>query len=184
MGGPPVGASVVGQFRVEQAVRLVQVDHVVGGVLELRFRQGPAQPVRARLAFFQRDAGDLLDEFLVAEARAEPGHRRRDLGIEQGRWHDAAAAQQGLQVLAGAVHELGDRRILQQGPQGIRNAGRGGIHEQDFAGDRQLHQRQLRVVGPFANELGVERDQGMPGPGLQAGAKRLGGVDPVAHGVL
>jgi len=175
----PLAAAEFAQPRVDRVVQREQVLHVVCGVLELRVGQRPAHPVRTGLALGQDHAGDLRDQLLVAHATADAGQRGADLGIEQWPRQGATGALECHQVLAGAVHDLEDGVVLQPRTQGLGHAGYQRVDQQDLVAHRHLHQRQLRPVGAFADEFGVQADA------VGALAKaffKFGGVsDPVSH---
>ena len=135
-----------------------QVDHVLCGVLQLVLAEWAAQPVRARLAFGQLDAGQLAHEFLVAEAGAQAGERCGNLGVEQ-LCDRARPGRERFEVLARAVHHADTRGIGEHGGEwrGI-DLGRW-VDQRDAAIDFDLHQRKARQEGVDAHEFGVESDR-------------------------
>jgi hypothetical protein len=170
------------ESRRHRIVQREQVAHVVRGVVQLRRRQWPAHPVRAGLALVQGDAGHVLHQPLVAGTGADAGQGRGDLGIEQRRRHRVAGAAQRHQVFAGAVHDLLDRRVQQHPAQRLGDARCQRVDQQHLrfgavpVVDGQLHQCQLRPVGAFADEFGVQPDAGA---GLvEVGAELCGFGDP------
>ena len=167
------------QALVDGLMQGEQVFDVVGGVFKLRVRQRAAHPVRTRLALGQRDAGDFGDQFLVAHAATDASQRRADLGVEQWPRQRAAGAFERDQILAGAVHDLEDGGVLQPRAQGVGHAGDQWVDQQDFIAHRHLYQRQLRPVGAFTDELGVQPDAR---GALQVACFQFGWVfDPVSH---
>ncbi|MCW0425968.1 hypothetical protein NB713_003911 [Xanthomonas sacchari] len=175
----PVAALQGLQPRLQVVVQREQMAHIVGGIFELRRRQRAAQPVRAGLALGQVHAGDLQHQLLVAHAGAEPGQAGGDLGVEQRPRQGAAGALEGDQVFAGAVHDLEDVRVAQPRRQRLRHARDQWVDQQDFVAHGHLHQRQLRPVGPFADEFGIQADAGRS---LRQPFAQLGGLlDPVRH---
>jgi hypothetical protein len=63
-----------------------------------------------------------------------------------------------LQILARAVHEL-EPRARERAHQGRRLAQCEWVDQQDVVARGELHQRQLRVIGLFPDELGIQCDQ-------------------------
>ena len=183
----PPAASLRAEFeqaRVERVVQREQMADVVGGILELRWRERPAQPVGTGLALDQRNPQHVLHQPLVADAGGDAGQRRSGLGVEQRLRHHAACMAERDQVFAGAVHYLEHGRVDEQRPQRIDNAGGERIDEQDVivvVAQRDLHQRQLRPIGAFADELGVQADA--PRASGDAVVQFRGVGDPVGHGV-
>src|SRR5690606_33884374 len=163
-----------------------QVAHVVGGIAQLRWRQRPAQPVRAGLALRQHHAGDLFDQALIAHPGIEARQRGCGLGIAQGIGQGTALMREGDQVLAGAVHHLEDGRIAQQPRDRLVHSLRKRVDQQDPQGvaDLQcdLYQGELRPVGAFADELGVQPDPGRAELKVRVQLGRVGDPDRVGRG--
>src|SRR3546814_6383709 len=91
------------------------------------------------------------------------------------------------QVLAGAVHHLEHGGVGEQRPQGVGDALGEWIDQQDVVvavavAERYLHQGQLRPVGAFADEFGVQADAA--GVLSDAEFQFRGVFDPVGHGVM
>ena len=173
------------ELRGKVAIQRIEMQHVVGGVFQLRGRQRAPQPVRAGLALGQGDAEALLHQALVAHAATDAGECGGDLGVEQRRRHDPAGALERNQVFAGAVHDLEHARIGEQWRQRGAHAGHQRVDQQDIhpsgsrVAHRQLHQRQLRPVGAFADEFGIDADAG---GALSEAGLQVGGVgNPMVH---
>ena len=88
--GQPADAILCLQAGFQFTMDRAQVNHVIGGVFQLRVAERTAQPVRTGFTLGQRHAGDGLHQFLVAQAAAYAAQRRSNLRIEQGRRQHAA----------------------------------------------------------------------------------------------
>jgi len=145
--------------------------YVGGGVGNLGGGQRTHRPVAEPMRLVDAATGQAGDKRVIADLVAEPGHHRGDLGVEH-RARDIAKAQhEDLDVLAGGVEHLGHFRVGKQGAEGGQvDAICLGVDHRDlvFAGD--LHQAQLRPVGAFTHELGVDGDERF---GVHALAERL-----------
>ena len=84
------------------------------------------------------------------------------------RERNAGHGQERLDVLARGVQELRPRRVREQRRERAAVRDRERVDEDDVARGRGLDQAQLRVVRPFAHELGVERERAAVGPGADA----------------
>ena len=133
---------------------LEQVGDVGRGVLELARLERPAQPVGEPVGLGQPQA----ELALVQRGQRRRGHAEEaggDLGVEQALRDGAAGEVEDLEVLVGgvqhrervAVEDLGERREVD----------RERVDQDQAAVPGELHQRDLRVVGALAVELGVER---------------------------
>ena len=87
--------------------------------------------------------------------------------------------RQGHQVLAGAVHDLQHRGVGQQRAQRFVDSRRQRVDQQDFVADGHLHQGQLRPVGAFADEFGIQTHPG--GRVFQVRLQGGGVIDPDGH---
>jgi hypothetical protein len=182
----PCGALQRVEAFAQRAVQCVEMAHVVGGVVQLRCRQWPAQPVGAGFALVDRDPEEVLQHALIAQPGAHAAQRGGDLGIEQRLRQCAAEILQRDQVFAGAVHDLEDAGVGQQLRQRLGHARQQGVDQQDAVVRQRiaacdLHQRQLRPVSALADELGVHADAGRCGG--DEGVQRCGVGDPVRHGL-
>src|SRR5690606_9267716 len=126
-------------------------------------------------------AGHFGHQPLVARARGDAGDGRGHLGVEQRLGHDPAGALQRDQVLAGAVHHLGDRSVGQHAAQGPGHALGLHVEQEDGVAGGHLGEGQVRPPGAFADEFGIQPDAG--GAGLEAGEQGVGPVDPGEVGV-
>ena len=93
----------------------MQVQHVGGGIFELRFGKLAGAPVRRLLLLGNLEAEDLARQLLQAVAVGVGAHQPRgDLGAPERRHRDAERMLQHRHVEAGEVKNLGDRRIGQE----------------------------------------------------------------------
>ena len=110
------------------------------------------------------DARDLADERLVADLIAVAADHRRDLRVEERPRDDVGRRREDLEILARGVEHLDDAgrakelvERLERQPLGQRIDEHGACSA-PVAGPGDLHEAQLRVVGPLAQELGVDGD--------------------------
>jgi hypothetical protein len=173
----PVPASALAQRGRQLVVQRGEVGDVLFRVSELAGAQRTLQPIRARFVLRNGDAQHRGHQLLVAEPRAHPAQSRRDLGIEQVERRVVQQRHQDFQVLAGTVHHARAARDQRAHVRGDIVGGR--IKQPAFVRMRGLHQRQLRVKGIAAHELGVESDRGA----VRKGGDGVRAVDPGgAHG--
>ena len=143
-------------------MRRVQKAHVVEGVTDLGFGQRPPQPVGPRLGLVQVDLDQLREQVAQRDRRGEAGETGGDPGVEDAARRHAAGALEDRQVLDGVVQDLGDLGVRQQRSEGCQVDG-GGVDQVKVAvGKGELDDPEVGVVGAFPDELGVERDQGLP----------------------
>ena len=179
--GEPVAAAQRAQFFGEQRMQFGQICDILRRVIQLRETERALQPVRARFGFGQIDAQQQGDEFLVAHAKAETGHRGGDLRVEQiGRpfRHDHGER---FEILAGAVHHAHARRITQTHRERGMLAEFGRIEKRGCTVDIHLQQRQPWREGIGAHELGIETDQCMRRTQGHPGVERGRVVNPLVH---
>ena len=168
----------------EAAIQRVQMHDVVRGVFQLRVAERAAQPVGALLAFLERHAEHVLHEALIPHARADAGKPRGDLRVEQGRRRHAARALERDDVFRCAVHHLehagiGEHRRERFAHAVLQRVGQEDLRRAIGIVERDLYERQLRPVGAFADELGV---QAYAGGAVRQARREVGGVgDPVVH---
>ena len=92
----------------------------------------------------------------------------RDLGVDQGTRDEAGGMPADLDILAGGVEHLDDALVRHQLEQRLEvEALRQRIDHHRLVGAGDLRHAEFRIVGAFAQELGVDRHEGVA---LQASA--------------
>jgi len=109
------GSSLALEHCVELLAQAMQIEHVRGGVGELRLAQGIRAPVRRLLLLGDLHAQKLARQILEpVPVGVGPRDLRGDLGAIDGRRHDSERMMEHAHVEAAVVEELHDPRIGQQ----------------------------------------------------------------------
>ena len=129
-------------------------------VIELAVGQRAAAPIGEAQRFVDAGAGQLAGQGLVGHRIAEAAHHRRHLAIEQRRRHLARKMQEDFHILAGGMKDFQHLRIVHQlEERGQIHARRHGVDRPGFLGSGQLDQAQLRPVGFFPHEFGIDGNE-------------------------
>jgi hypothetical protein len=156
-------AALALQHLLEPALELVQIDHVLGGILLLRIRQHGCAPVGTLLLLGQVDAQHVAHQILQAVAVGIGAHQLgRHLGAEH---RPDIGAEIGLEhghVEARIMEDLDDVAILQHGLEPRRLEGRlVELHQMGVpVAGRKLHQAQPVARRLEAHGLGVDSHGG------------------------
>ena len=130
--------------------------------MSLRRRQRAAGPVGEAVRLVERVAGDALDELVVGDGIAVAEHHRGDLGVEDRMRDELGAVPDDFDVLARGVENLQHLLVRHQFEERLEiDAGRERVDHHGFVGSRQLRDAEERVIGGFAQELGVDGDEGV-----------------------
>ena len=140
--------------------------HVGQGIGHLRRTERAAAPVGEARGLVHLRPGDLAHQGLVAGLVAVAADHRRHLGVEERLRQHPGLGLEDLQVLPRGVKDLHHPPVaeelverVERQPVGERVDQHGALVA--LAGPGELHQAELRVVGPLAQELGVDRHVGV-----------------------
>ena len=154
------GAPFAGEHRVELLLQRVQVEHVVGGVIQLARGERVRAPVGRLLLLGDLDAEQVAAEVLEAVAVGERAREAgRDLRAIDRPAADAERVLQHRDIEAGKVEELQHSLVGQQRGEAGRVDGRAGreLHQVAVAvAARELHQAEPVAMGIEAHGLGVD----------------------------
>ena len=122
-------------------------------------------------------AGDAGHELVVGNRIAIAEHHGGNLSIDQRRRNDSGGVPADFDVLARRVKDLDHGRIGHQRKEGSEiDARRERIDHERLLGARQLRDAELRVIGRFAQELGIDRHERVTGEAFAGiGEFRSGG---------
>ncbi len=151
------------QLGQEVFVNLAQMRDIGQRVGLLRIAERTARPIREPARFIKVRLCNLAHQSLIANLIAEPTHHRRHLRIKQRIRHHIALDVEDLQILPRSVEDFDNIGIFEQLIERIKRHPLGQRVDQDrvvfiLTGHRNLHQTQLREVGPLAQKLGVDGD--------------------------
>ena len=127
-------------------------------------------------------AGDALHELVVGNGIAIAQNHGGDLRVEDRMRDQAGPVPDDFNVLARGVKDFHDALVRHQGEEGREvEAGRERIDHHRFVGARHLRDAELRVIGRFPQELGVDGHEGMPRQALASFRQFLGRGDGMRH---
>ena len=118
------------------------------------------------MALLQLDAQQLPHQVRIADLGRKAEQAGSGLGIEDRGHRRAGQGQEDLYVLARGMHDLADRGGAQQRGQRLEILDLQRVQQQDPPAHRHLDQAQPGKIGPFADELRVQRPAGV---GVQSG---------------
>ena len=128
-------------------------------------------------------SGDLAHQRLVADLVAKAADHGGDLGVEHRFRQDIALDEEDFQILAGGVKDLDHAFVAHQLVKRIEcDVAREGIDQNRLAvlaGQGHLDQAKLGIIGPFAQELGVDGDIGFGPRSVTEAGEVLGRGDGV-----
>ena len=182
--GPERCAPLPREHRVELLLQRMQVEHVVGGILELAPGERVRAPVRRLLLLGNLDAQQVAAEVLEAVAVGEGAREAgRDLRAVDRPAADAERVLQHGHVEAGEVEDLQHRLVGQQRREMGRVDGlaRRELHQVAVAvAARELYQAEPVAMGVEAHRLGVDGHRVAEGePRRQVAAMQM-----LRHGLL
>ena len=159
LGRDPVGAPQARAGLDQLVIHRKKMLHIGRRVSELSRRQRSLQPVGAGLLLADFETQQALYQRAVTQRKPVADHGRRDLRVVQGRGPATQRELQHLQIFRAGVQHLDHVRIGQQRPQGAQIAQRHRIDEPGGVAIAHLDQRQTRIKGIRAHELGIEGDR-------------------------
>ena len=158
----PFGAAALVEIGRELDIDVAQMGHVGDRVGELRRGQRAAGPVGEAVRFVERVAGDALHELVVGDRVAIAEHHGGDLGIDQREGMVPASCQQISMSWRAAWNTLTTRSSAISAKNGRQiDLRRQGIDDHSLLGAGHLRDAEYWVIGAFAQELGVDRHEGV-----------------------
>ena len=155
----PAGATGPFDATAELVIGGAQVGDIGQRVVELLIAQRPVRPVGKAHGLVDARLGELRHQGLVTDGIAEAAHHGGDLRVEQRRRHGAAQAVEDLDVLTRRVEDLENLRIGHEAEEGGEiQTFRQRVDDGSVVGPGELHQAELRPVGPDPHELGIDGD--------------------------
>ena len=147
-----------------------EIAHVIEGVTDLSGRQRAIAPLGQRFGLGELHSQQLMDQRAGPQGIGQPDQPRRDLQIENvaGRLPRPQPAQPHL--FAAGVNDDQVLRIDHQTPKGIERTHHQRIDEIKTLRRGDLHQTEMRMVGIFADKLGIEAEAAA---GSQLRSRRL-----------
>ena len=133
---------------------------VADGIIELAIIQRPPRPIGKARTLIDLDAEIGGDQVGIADLFAKPQCHGSDLGIEQRGRRFSCKIVDDFKILPAGVKHLQDLVFNQQLQQrGEIDARCLGVDGGGFGGGGDLDEAQIRVIGAFAHEFGINRDE-------------------------
>ncbi len=108
-------------------------------------------------------AGDALHELIIGDGIAVAQHHGRNLGVDDRGGDDAGLMPADFDVLAGGMEHLDHVRVRHQREEGSEiDAAGERIDDHRLVEARHLRDAKLWVIGALAQELRIDRHEGVP----------------------
>ena len=141
-------------------INVAQMGDIRDGVGELWSAQRAPGPVREAVGLVKRVAGDALHELIVGDGIAVAQHHGGDLGIGDGMRNDACFMPADFDVLTRGMEYFEDIFIRHEREKGSEIEARGKrVDDHGLIRARHLRHAELRIVGRFAQEFGIDRHE-------------------------
>ena len=178
----PLRASALLEISGQLEIHIAQVCDIGRRIGELRLAERPTRPVGEAVRLVQGVAGDALHELVIRDGIAIAQHHGGDLRVDDRRRDGASFVPANFDILPGGVKYLGDVLVCHQCEKGSKiDAHRERVDNDRLFETRHLRDAEPRVIGVFAQELGIDRDKGMPRQ-ARAGVREFLGRRDRLHG--
>jgi hypothetical protein len=148
-----------------------KIAYVILGVGELLWVERAARPIREGLCLGKSHACVDLNQRSVAHLLAHAQKRGSDLRVEDRSAGHTHAVENDLEVLSAGVEDLSDPLVCKDVRQGREVLDQDGVDGTNLCGRTNLHEAELGIVGPLAEELRVHGNDGLVANSLAEGTQ-------------